>query len=62
MSAARQPSLRSGRGDPPIENGVVPTVAAPHISLANDSDKRPEAGPARGVAKFRASYDKYGIV
>lgn len=32
----------------------MPTVAAPHTSLASDSDKRPDAGPARGVLKFRA--------
>ena len=40
----------------------MPTVAAPHTSLASDSDKLPDAGPARGVPKFRASQDKSGIV
>jgi hypothetical protein len=44
----------SGRGVPPIEIVIAPTVIAPQISPGSESDSWPEAGPVRGVLNFRA--------
>jgi hypothetical protein len=43
-SAARQHSSTNGRGCAPSEIGVAPTVVAPQINRAGETDRSPKAG------------------